>query len=255
MIQARESTGPSLSDRFTFDCGEDPELRAESSGTFAEDQRVSQRLDSHQTTTLGVVLCGGNSQRMGQDKACLPFDGRTLIERAVRILEPISREVLLATGTSQRYADLHKRFVLDVVPNAGPLAGLCAALAEVAPGELLCCLACDMPFAATSHFEALIAEAHSSQLDVCMLAADGRSEPLCAVYRSSCLGPMRAALADGERRVKSFHGYAKEDGDQLSIGKVDVSRETGSDHRCTLNVNTPDDYSRALESSPEKERP
>ena len=73
---------------------------------------------------LGVVLCGGQSRRMGRDKARLVLEGETLVSRAIRALDAVSDEVVLATGERPRYPESGRRCVLDSVPDGGPLAGL-----------------------------------------------------------------------------------------------------------------------------------
>ena len=90
----------------------------------------------------GVVLCGGASRRMGQDKATLEVAGERLLDRAVEALSGHVNEVLLACGAEERYADRGLRLALDAGADLGPLGGLGAGLAQ-ARTEWVLLLACD----------------------------------------------------------------------------------------------------------------
>lgn len=179
----------------------------------------------------GVVLCGGRSVRMGRDKSLLELGGRTLLERAIAVLDGIAPEVLLACGPAERYADLGRPLVVDAFPDGGPLAGLEAGLRR-AKTEWIAALACDMPRAEPSIFGELLARAERDGLDVCFLRTDRGVEPLCAVYRRTCLEPMRAALEAGERKVVSFLRFEP----RSNAGEVEL--EPG----LALNLNTPAEF-------------
>ena len=195
----------------------------------------------------GVVLCGGQSARMGFDKAAARVLGISLLEAAAAALLPLARETLLACGPSERYRDLGLPLVVDRVPAGGPLAGLEAGLAR-ARTEWIAALACDMPRANARVFEALLARAVERDLDACLLETEGGVEPLFAIYRKSCLAPMRAALAAGERKVTSFEGFATADGRRVRIAVL-PERDLPGDlatRGVARNLNTPEDL--ALEA-------
>ena len=197
---------------------------------------------------LGVVFCGGASQRMGRDKAALPLAGHSLLERATAVLDRVAGSVVLACGPEDRYAELGRPRVLDAAPDLGPLGGLSAALEHLvdssaerpAADPWLAALACDMPRARAEVFEALLARARERDADACLLETDGGVEPLYAVYRGTCLAAVRAALAAGERRMISFH-------DTLTVTTLAESELAGGLRSCAVNVNTPSDYERELE--------
>ncbi len=196
----------------------------------------------------GVVLCGGMSRRMGLDKARLELGDESLLERAVRVLSPLAREVVIACGPEPRYAELGFRLALDGEGVDGPLAGLAAGL-EAAGTEWVLALACDMPRVRTEDCRSLLAhaKAHGAEgSDVCVYASARGVEPLCAVYRATCLAPMRAALADGERRATGFWDLRTADGRPLAIERLQV--ELGPDDAVVsdmlVNLNTPEDLAR-----------
>ena len=157
---------------------------------------------------LGLVLCGGESRRMGRDKALLDLEGRSLLERAVAVISPLVDEVLLGTGDGPRYPEFGLECLLDVQAGVGPLAGLCAGLEvlDSRGAEWLVVVACDTPRLDAGLFRILLERAEVLGADACLLESEGGLQPLCAVYRRSCAGPVRDALLAGERRLRSFHG-------------------------------------------------
>jgi molybdopterin-guanine dinucleotide biosynthesis protein A len=180
---------------------------------------------------------------MGRDKARLELGGRTLIERAVAALGELCPRVVLASGAEPRHPELGRECLLDEPPASGapggPLAGLAAVLARIAdePGiEYVCMLACDMPHAGAEVFRVLLERARAAGADVCVVGTEGGLEPLCAVVHGRCLGPVRAALARGERRMIAFHPDVR-----VCVVPAD---ELGAS--CALDLDTPEEYRAAL---------
>lgn len=171
-------------------------------------------------SVLGLVMCGGQSQRMGVDKALVQLGGRRLLDYGVEALNGIASEVRLATGSAPRYADLQLACVLDervagaaAAQARGPLAGLVAGLRSAAADgfELLAVSACDTPRVSAHVFELLLRQLRSSACDAVLLGTHKAGqlfpEPLIAIYRvATCLAPARTALEQGQRKLTSFHG-------------------------------------------------
>jgi molybdopterin-guanine dinucleotide biosynthesis protein A len=160
---------------------------------------------------FGLVLCGGESQRMGRDKALLALGGRSLLERAIGELEPLCEEVWLASGPAPRYVELGRLELLDRRPRgSGPLAaleaGLCALRARCERGWLLL-LACDMPGAGTALFRELLLRAEREGLDLVGLSGERGPEPLACACSGDLLESVRAALDAGERKMTSHERF------------------------------------------------
>jgi molybdopterin-guanine dinucleotide biosynthesis protein A len=188
---------------------------------------------------VGVVLCGGMSRRMRADKAGLRVGGAELLDRAIGALDGTCDEVVLACGADERYAERGLRIVLDSEVGRGPLEGIAASL-EATGAEWVCVLACDLPRMVAEVPQALLAAAREGRVDGCLLETPRGVEPLIAVYKRTCLGPMRAALQRGERRVDSFYGgeRAEEAGLViLSLAEAMISLEVAAlDVACNLNT-------------------
>ncbi|MDP8977916.1 MAG: molybdenum cofactor guanylyltransferase, partial [Actinomycetota bacterium] len=126
----------------------------------------------------GLVLAGGDSTRMGRDKALLRLGGRTLVERAVAVLADCCDPVLVASGDGRRLPGPGVEQVADR-SGAGPLAGILGGL-ERSPHPLVAVVAVDMPYASAAVLRALAAQWRGEPAVVPSVA--GRLEPLHAVW-------------------------------------------------------------------------
>lgn len=148
----------------------------------------------------GFVLTGGKSSRMGKDKAMLSFRGRTLVECVAECVKEAAGSVTLV-GQADRYAFLGLPAIEDERSGCGPLGGIVAALAqEQAEWNLV--VACDMPNVTAEWLRELLKRADSTQADaVIPIGPSTIPDPLCAVYRRTCLVPARESLANGRWKV------------------------------------------------------
>ena len=182
----------------------------------------------------GVILAGGQSSRMGSNKALLPFQGGRFIEAIFRQFSELFPEVLLVTNNPEQYTFLPCRKVADLYPGLGALAGLHAGLYHAANPHIFA-VACDMPWLNSSLIRLQAALRHDC--DVVIPQGENGLEPLHALYGKQCLRPMEEALSNNRRRIVSFfpqvrvHQVAKE-----QIAAIDP------DFDSFRNVNTPEDY-------------
>lgn len=150
--------------------------------------------------TAGFVLVGGQSRRMGQDKALLPWKTGVLADEMAGKLAAVTGTVLLV-GEPSKYGHLGYPCLPDLRAGLGPLGGIEAALAS-ARAELNLVLACDLPEIEVPHLRHLLTEAMQTG-ENCIVTADGSGaiQPLCAVYRSACLPVVRNALDSGRLKL------------------------------------------------------
>lgn len=150
-------------------------------------------------TATALLLVGGRSRRMGQDKALLLIDGQPLIARNAALLTGWFDQVLLSADRADRYPGLGLEVVVDQAPGQGPLMGIASGLA-VARHELVFAVACDVPRIDRALVEALLSEA--AEVDAVIPEnPDGLVEPLFAVYRRGLAAPLLESLAAGTRRI------------------------------------------------------
>jgi molybdopterin-guanine dinucleotide biosynthesis protein A len=173
----------------------------------------------------GFVLVGGESSRMGQNKARLRIGSELLVEKVAASVAEASDRVALV-GKPECYADLGYECLADLRPGLGPMAGLETALAS-GRAELNLIVACDMPGLRTEWLKELLATAQRTGAR-CVVARDagGTRHPLCAIYRSGCLPLVREALDAGRLRLLDLART-------LNASEVQVDAVIG-------NLNTPE---------------
>ena len=146
----------------------------------------------------GVVLAGGQSSRMGRDKALLPFNGKPLIARAIDILRPHVDELLII-GDPNKYDGFGPLALADDSPGLGPLGGIMTAL-RYAWHDRLIILACDMPHVTDVFIEQLMTH-YEDGIDAVVAQCDGHLEPLAAVYHRRCRAVFAAQLETGSLKL------------------------------------------------------
>ncbi len=148
-----------------------------------------------------IVLAGGASRRLGQDKAALAFGGRPLLHVVIERVSAVCDEVIVAGARGRAEAGLPAKFVEDAVPDQGPLAGVQAGLAA-ASADFVLVVACDMPFLDPD----LLARMASLPRDYQALVPrfGGRRHPLHAVYARSCLPVVESLLAEGGNSMEAL---------------------------------------------------
>jgi molybdopterin-guanine dinucleotide biosynthesis protein A len=147
----------------------------------------------------GFVLAGGESSRMGRDKALLVLDGVPLVARAVALVETVAGTASVI-GHPEKFRSLQLAAIADDWPGAGPLGGIATALrASESPWSLV--IACDMPYLTKAWLDFLVTFALSSQADAVLPMNERGVEPLCGVYHKRCESAIWLALDRGTRKV------------------------------------------------------
>ena len=187
------------------------------------------------------VLAGGQSSRMGSDKAFLELDGQTLIHRMLGLAQAVTPEPRIVGSASKFRA--YAPIVEDVFSGCGPLAGIQAALRS-SETELNVLLAVDMPFVAADLLRYLVQRAEASDALVTVPRAEGRWQPLCAVYRREFAEIAEQSLRDGEYKIDPLFRRVK-----VSSIEEDELREHGFPPEMFRNLNTPEDWRSAQVSA------
>jgi molybdopterin-guanine dinucleotide biosynthesis protein A len=140
-----------------------------------------------------VLLAGGESRRMGKDKATLLFRGKPLWEIQLGLLRKLNpSEIFVSSRMDPSWRPGDVQFVADVPPSRGPLSGLAASLAGMRTTHLLA-LAIDMPFI-TENFLRYVCDQIEARVGV-VPKIDNRAEPLAAIYPREAVIDFRYALA------------------------------------------------------------
>jgi molybdopterin-guanine dinucleotide biosynthesis protein A len=176
---------------------------------------MSERNVNQVLSLSGIVLAGGQSRRLGQDKTLLRLwgpDGPTVLETTVSLLATICDELLIVTDRPRLQPPPGTRLVCDRYPDGGSMGGIYTGLLEMTHAHALV-VACDMPFLN----KALLSYMAGLPRDYDLLIPRHRPqesgqeawhrfwlEPLHAIYGRPCLKPMSELLDRGERQITRF---------------------------------------------------
>jgi molybdopterin-guanine dinucleotide biosynthesis protein A len=159
----------------------------------------SSSMQGTHTPLFGLVLTGGLSQRMGMDKAALPYAGRPQLVRAFTLLSARVASCFVSLREAQRHDPLRRQYpvIVDTLENCGPTAGLVAAHTAY-PNVAWLVLACDMPFMDGISLDTLIAARDHRYHAVAFRSAyDGLPEPLCTIWEPAALALLCQQVATG----------------------------------------------------------
>jgi molybdopterin-guanine dinucleotide biosynthesis protein A len=184
-------------------------------------------------SVVGFVVAGGQSRRMGRDKALLPWGETDLLDHALARLRAVAEEVRILCGPETRYLDRGLPVDTDLVPGAGPLAGVLTAL-TAAPGRPGLFLAVDLPHVPVGLLRRLVERAEDG--DVVVPVSPRGPEPLCAVYGPGCLAAIRRRMAAGDFRMTGFWPDLR----VLELGGAELAA-FGDPEDLFHNLNTPAD--------------
>ena len=151
------------------------------------------------TALLGLVLAGGRSSRMREDKAALTYGQRPQLELAFEMLAPFVSRTFVSVREDQRDDPLRAGFpqIVDGPDVGGPIAGIMAAQAAEREAAWLV-VACDLPLLETATLTQLIAGRDCGRLATAFRSvSDGLPEPLCAIYEPASREPMLRFVSTG----------------------------------------------------------
>lgn len=188
-----------------------------------------------------AVLTGGESRRMGRDKALIPLCGRTVLERIIRVLGQVTSDIMVV-GDRAEYHAFGVPVIADDAPGMGPLGGIATALRRARNG-LVFITACDMPLLDGAVIQAMATD-YAGQ-DALVFSRDrgeqrAAYEPMHAFYSVRSLAVIEDQLANGRLRLED------------TLNRLDLRvlpeawllvRDPGQD--TLFNMNRPEDISHA----------
>jgi molybdopterin-guanine dinucleotide biosynthesis protein A len=238
---------------------------------------ISSKKGGFAVDVTGIIVAGGRSSRMGQDKALLELQGATMLERTAAALQQVAERVIVVARDMQGYGPIGLETVPDIYPGLGPLSGIHAGL-SASTTEWGIVVACDMPFVQPEVLRALLAQtangatvqettraqgkqgAHREQapsggddllfqpteptLQAVISSVDGRIHPLLAVYHRSVLPSAEQCLRNGRLRLTEWLNM-------LNVRYADAKDLQGVSEemwqKAVFNMNNPHDYQLAVE--------
>ena len=132
----------------------------------------------------GFILAGGDSKRMGVNKALLKVGNKTIIERSRDLMQNIFEKVFLSTNDFETYMFLNIPMIADIYKNLGPLSGIHAGLVSSETNKIFF-LSCDLPFMSEEMIR-FITE-YKTARSISISSAGGRDQHLCGIYNKSLI--------------------------------------------------------------------
>jgi molybdopterin-guanine dinucleotide biosynthesis protein A len=186
-----------------------------------------------------IVLAGGESSRLGRDKAFLEVKGQFLIEIIIERLRQLSQEVIIVADETDRYEEFEATLVSDVYPGKGALGGIYSGVKRASnPYSLV--VACDMPFLNLSLLRYMQTLAVS--YDVVIPRIGHLREALHAIYAKDCLPFMEEQLQQGDLRIIHFFPHVR-----VRYVEQEEIEVFDPQHLSFFNINTQGDLQRAME--------
>ena len=148
---------------------------------------------------IGIVLAGGQSKRMGEDKALINYHGETQLEATYKLLNQCCEQVYVSVSSANENEKNRKQFplIMDSDKHSGPLAGILSSFDKF-PKKPLLIVACDLPLLDLSTLENLIAQRNfNKQATAYTSEFDGLPEPLCCIWEASILANISLYMDKG----------------------------------------------------------
>jgi len=148
----------------------------------------------------GIILAGGKSSRMGQDKALMKIGDKTLIEYVYEIINTFTSEILISSNTND-YSFLNCEIIPDIYQNIGPMAGIHASLKNSKYDKNIV-ISCDTPFISKKIILELIKA--SSSYDITISRNNKFIEPLIGIYNKNILEYLDNAISNNKYSIQKF---------------------------------------------------
>lgn len=187
----------------------------------------------------GIVLAGGKATRMGGacDKAFLKIGGETIIDRQLKVLRNIFKEIIIVINSPYRHKSRKGvKIIPDLVREKGPLGGIYSGLS--ASGSFYnFIVACDMPFISEGLVKYMIE--NIKNYDIFIPKIDNKFHPLFGVYSKNCVKPVEKMLKYNRLKVSNIFSEVS----TRFLSRQEIKR-FDKDMLTLLNINTPDELKR-----------
>ena len=205
--------------------------------------RRGHQLNPHRAPLSAAALAGGQSRRMGTDKALLPLaaGGEPMLRVVLKRLSAVADDVLVVANNREKYEEFGAPVVPDLRPDIGALGGIQAAIASSAHDHCLV-VACDMPFLSLPLLQRMADEPRDYDVLVPLVPGESRQrsdglvfQTLHAIYAKQCLPFIEQRIIEGKKQVVAFF-------EDVRVRTLDIAeiRRWDPDLRSFFNANTPE---------------
>jgi molybdopterin-guanine dinucleotide biosynthesis protein A len=187
----------------------------------------------HRKKITGIILSGGKSIRMGENKAFIQIEGVPIIRRIYDLFKQLFQEVIIVTDQKDLFSNFDSRICSDLIPGKGALGGLYTGI-FFSSFQHSFCVACDMPFIRKSLVQYLIENIDDA--DVIVPRTKDGLQPLHAIYSKHCIDPIRKLIDAGRSKIIDLYCQVNvKIVDEKDFLCLDPGRES------FINVNTPEE--------------
>jgi molybdopterin-guanine dinucleotide biosynthesis protein A len=181
----------------------------------------------------GIILSGGESIRMGKNKAFIQIEGTPIISRIYDLFKELFQEVIIVTNQRECFKNFDSKVCQDLIPHKGALGGLYTGI-FCSSFQYSFCVACDMPFIKRPLVQYLINTIQDN--DVVVPQTKDGIQPLHAIYSKNCLDPIKRIIQEGKYRIIDLYKMVR-------VRVVEENEFLFLDpHRDSfINVNTPEE--------------
>ena len=183
----------------------------------------------------GIILAGGRSSRMGEEKGLVDVEGKPMIAHVIKVLEEMGVKNIKICANDTRYEQFNYPVIKDVVKEKGPIGGIYSALVESTTEKNLI-LSCDIPNISADILEYLL---ENSKEELATITAYKRkTHPLIGVYKLGGLPIIKKCLENDELRMMNLC-------EKLDAKIVDIPSSVGNE-RHFFNLNTPEELENSM---------
>jgi molybdopterin-guanine dinucleotide biosynthesis protein A len=179
----------------------------------------------------GIILSGGKSIRMGENKAFIEIDGVPIVHRIYNLFKELFQEIIIVTNQKELFSDFDSMSYSDLLPNKGALGGLYTGI-FFSTFKYSFCVACDMPFIKKPLVQYLIDQIQDD--DVIVPRTKDGLQPLHAFYSKHCLEPIKKTIEQGKYKIIDIYDMVK-----VKIIQEDEFISFDPLRESFINVNTP----------------
>lgn len=163
----------------------------------------------------GIILAGGQSLRMGTDKAFVVYQSKPLIQHALDLFTPLCNEVIIS-GNSPKLAEFKVPVVADQFSQSGPLSGVYSAC-KAAKNDVCIIVPCDVPHVSQQLFTTLYNHLENYDAVVPRLS-NGYVEPLIACFKTNIHTKIASFLESKQYKAQDFLNT-------ISVKYIDIADE------------------------------
>jgi molybdopterin-guanine dinucleotide biosynthesis protein A len=183
----------------------------------------------------GLIMAGGKSRRLGQDKRFLMLGGKSSLQRVLDAYQNLFDEILIVADSHKPFQSVRVRVVEDLIPGAATLGGLYTGLFHAA-GDRVFAGAVDMPCLSPATIKIVLE--HAERGDIIIPELNGKLQPMHAVYSKACLPYLKELIDRSRLKVQDLCAIP-----QLRVHRLPQSMFEAVDPelRSFFNINMPED--------------